>query len=732
MKKTLLAAMAMVSLCSYGQLAVEGFENPWVSPGSGLPASPPGWTVINQFGPGVTWVQSPANSGDLPAHSGSYAAYLNKENVSPTDVIPKDWLISPAFSVPQNAQIRFFSKLMTNGDQGGIYKVYVGTDPADLTTFSPIYTATELQINPIQTEYAEKFVTIPSNYMGQQVHIAFVMEGDNADRWLLDDVGIVTACNAPTAIDVEVIDVTSVEISWTETGTATQWEIEVLPETAAPTGWGTVVTVNPYVLTGLSPGIYKVYVRAACEDGGMSAWSGPHIFYTDEAFNNTVEGTVRMDANGDNLCNEDDTPLGNTAVSVNIDGAYAYTAYTDANGKYTLYGFQEGIHTLSLTPFIPGFPTFPSVEETVEFTEEVNEWSVSHCLPQQAPFNNLGVNFFTYANPRPGFNIIYFLQVKNWANSDADNVTVSLEFDSSRLEFASEDSSFNGVVSGNTITFTVGDVDAFQQMSGGIKFYVKQPPVNIGGETISFNAVLSAVENDIDTTNNTMVYEDVIVNSYDPNDITVHEGAKIKEDQVNDYLTYTIRFQNTGTAEAINIKLENELDDLLDWETFQPIASSHGYTVKRTDNLLEFEYKDIFLPDSTANEPGSHGHVTYRIKPKAGFGIGDIVSNTAEIYFDFNEAIVTNTATTEVISSTAGLNDNALAIARLYPNPVKDQLYVEVAHGELQSLAVYDINGRLCLSAISGSIDTNTLNSGIYFVRVTTDAGSANYKIIKH
>ncbi|RDI12010.1 T9SS-dependent choice-of-anchor J family protein [Flavobacterium sp. AG291] len=731
MKKTLLAVMAMVSLCGYAQQPIEGFESPWVSQGPNLPLAPPGWIVINQFGPAVTWVQSPADSEDLPAHTGSYAAYLNKENVAVSDVIPKDWLISPAFEVTENAQIRFYSRLMVNGDQGGIYKVYVGTDPADLTTFTAIYTATEFQINPIQTDYTEKFVTIPSNYAGQQVHIAFVMEGDNADRWLLDDVGIFTACNAPTAIVVENIDLTSAEISWTETGTATQWEIEVVPVNVVPTGWGVVATANPFVVTGLSSGAYKVYVRAVCEDGGMSAWSGPQMFYTDEAFDNTVTGTVRMDANGDTVCNEEDTLLGSIAVSVSIDGVYAYTAYTDANGEYVLYGFEDGVHTLTLTPSIPGFPEFPSVEETVEFTDEINEWSISHCLPEQAPFNNLGVNFYTYSNPRPGFNIVYFLTVKNWANSNVDDVAVSLEFDSSKLEFISEGSSFNGVVSGNTIAFTVGDVAAFQQILGNVKFYVKQPPVNIGGEVINFNAELSVVESDIDMTNNTIVYEDVIVNSYDPNDITVHEGAKIYEEQVNDYLTYTIRFQNTGTAEAINIKLENELDELLDWETFQPIASSHGYTVKRTDNLLEFEYKDIFLPDSTSNEPGSHGHITYRIKPKAGFGIGDIVSNTAEIYFDFNEAIVTNTATTEVVEI-LGLNDNALRIAKLYPNPVKDQLHVEVAQGELMSVNVYDINGRLCFSGNDTIIDTYTLKSGIYFVKVTTDAGSGSYKLIKH
>lgn len=732
MKKTLLAVMAMVSLCGYAQIPIEGFESPWVSPGPDLPAAPPGWRVVNEQGPIITWQQSGENSTESPPFGGNHAAFLGKENVSPTAPSPRDWLISPLIQVIPNAQLQFRSRLTLPADQGGIYKIFVGTDASDLSTFTEIYSATELELNPIQTEYMLKYITIPEAYTNAQVHIAFVMEGDDADRWLIDDVGIFAACNPPSELVAVNITDNSAEISWTENGNATQWEIEILPDTAAPTGIGVVVTSNPYVVTDLLPGVYKIYIRSTCNDGGMSVWVGPYYLYADQAFNNTVHGIVRYDANDDETCDDTDTPIAGAAVSVTIDGEYAYTAYTGLNGEYILYGLEDGTHTLTLVPSVPGFPAFPALTETVEFDEEVDDWSVSHCLPYPDPFNNMGINLYTYGDPRPGFDIIYYLQVKNWGVIDNEAVTVALQFDAARLDFVPTGSSFNGVVSGNTITLTVGDIAAAQQVLGNIKFHVKEPPVNMGQEIINFSAALSAVANDIDMTNNTVVYEDIIVNSYDPNDITVHEGAEINEDQTENYLTYTIRFQNTGSAEAINIKLENTLDELLDWDTFEPIASSHSYIVKRTESLLEFEYDNIFLPDSTANEPGSHGHITYRIKPKASFGLNDMISNKAEIYFDFNPAIDTNIATTKVVQETAGLNNNALAIARLYPSPVKDQLHVEVAQGELQSVAVYDINGRLCLSANAGIIDTNSLTSGIYFVKVTTDAGSANYKIIKH
>lgn len=723
MKKTLLAAMAMVSLCAHAQLAVEGFET-W-------PVT--GWTTHGNGGIGITWQQANGTTSQ-PPYSGSHSAFLDKENV-PNGTVAQDWLVSPLFQVPENTVIRFASRLTIAGDQGSVYKLLLlpsTGNPDVLSDYVTLQQWTELELNPLQTDYILKNVAIPAAYTGTMARFAFYMEGDDADRWLVDDVRVHSVCNDPSELSAT-FDGISADLSWTENGDATAWEIEVVSVTNAPTGSGVVYSGSlPYTVTGLVPEVaYKYYVRALCPDGGQSNWVGPFGFGEDTV--NVVHGRLDYDSNNDGICDDNNGPLfSNIPVSVTIDGVYAYTVYTNSDGVYSLYGISDGAHTLALQVMpSPGLEEQPVLVEEIDF-DESEVWLVTHCMiiPEE-PFNNLVVNILTYANPRPGFDIAYMVKVKNLGTIDSEDVTVALEFDSARLEFIAEGSSFNGVVSGNVITLTVGDVEALGQEFGYVNFHVKQPPVNVGGEVINFAAVLSPVEDDIDMTNNTSVYEDIIVNSYDPNDITVHEGAKIKEDEVTNYLTYTIRFQNTGTAEAINIKLENELDDLLDWETFETVDSSHGYEVERNGNLLEFEYKDIFLPDSTSNEPGSHGHITYRIKPKAGFGIGDIVSNTAEIYFDFNEAIVTNTATTEVVEI-LGLNDNALAIAKLYPNPVKDQLHIEVAQGELQSVVVYDINGRLCLSANNSIIDTYTLKSGIYFVKVTTDAGSGSYKLIKH
>ena len=78
------------------------------------------------------------------------------------------------------------------------------------------------------------------------------------------------------------------------------------------------------------------------------------------------------------------------------------------------------------------------------------------------------------------------------------------------------------------------------------------------------------------------------------------------------------------------------------------IESSHACRITQSGNKLLFEFVNINLPDSNANEPGSHGFVRFRVKPVTTLVAGDIVPNQASIYFDFNAAVQTNVATTTV------------------------------------------------------------------------------------
>ena len=90
-------------------------------------------------------------------------------------------------------------------------------------------------------------------------------------------------CPFPTSLSTNNITETSADLSWTENGSASTWNIEYGPAGFAQ-GSGTVisgVTTNPYTLSGLSQGTdYDFYVQADCGGGDTSVWSGPGTFST--------------------------------------------------------------------------------------------------------------------------------------------------------------------------------------------------------------------------------------------------------------------------------------------------------------------------------------------------------------------------------------------------------------------------------------------------------------------
>jgi len=92
-------------------------------------------------------------------------------------------------------------------------------------------------------------------------------------------------CLKPITLTATNITATSASLGWTETNAAiTQWEVIILPlgsPVPLPTATGTIVSTNPALFTGLTPGTqYTFYVRGLCPTSGTSAWSTGFNFNT--------------------------------------------------------------------------------------------------------------------------------------------------------------------------------------------------------------------------------------------------------------------------------------------------------------------------------------------------------------------------------------------------------------------------------------------------------------------
>jgi uncharacterized repeat protein (TIGR01451 family) len=223
--------------------------------------------------------------------------------------------------------------------------------------------------------------------------------------------------------------------------------------------------------------------------------------------------------------------------------------------------------------------------------------------------------------------------------------------------------------------------------------------------------------------------------SFDPNDKTgypVGYGADHYVRPGTD-IEYLIRFQNTGTDTAFRVQIIDTLSTWLDPATIRFGASSHPYRYDLNgEGIVHFIFEDIFLPDSNTNEVASHGFAKFMILPRADAPLETRIENTAAIYFDFNEPIVTNTTFHRLGENfiTVGLWQPFVPEAQVMaiPNPFSEQTTLAVK-GLVKSaglrLQVFDLRGNVVLEMESGNeffqLNRADLPSGLYLFHITRE-----------
>jgi len=225
------------------------------------------------------------------------------------------------------------------------------------------------------------------------------------------------------------------------------------------------------------------------------------------------------------------------------------------------------------------------------------------------------------------------------------------------------------------------------------------------------------------------------VGSYDPNDKQGFPAGYGSSHYIRPgtELEYLIRFQNTGTDTAFTVVIRDTLDGWFDPTTVRPGASSHNYRFEMAGpGILIFDFQNILLPDSNVNEPASHGFVQFRVSPRADVPLETDVTNSAAIYFDFNDPIITNTVQHRIGENfvTVGIwnprkPEYAVQVA---PHPLAEASWLTLS-GAPESgdyrLQVFDVNGRtvreITADAPQFLLKKDAMAPGIYLFRVERD-----------
>jgi uncharacterized repeat protein (TIGR01451 family) len=230
--------------------------------------------------------------------------------------------------------------------------------------------------------------------------------------------------------------------------------------------------------------------------------------------------------------------------------------------------------------------------------------------------------------------------------------------------------------------------------------------------------------------NNTQAFNNTVTGSYDPNDKTVRTSSGLSDTQYfptdDQWVDYTIRFQNTGTDTAFQVAVVDTIDVDLDLSTLEILVASHAFTPSfDADRVLRFSFDDIMLPDSSVNEAASHGLISFRLRPIAGIAAGTEIHNAADLYFDFNPPVHTNDADLMVETGTS-VQAQAKEAVRVFPNPVRDLLHIESA-AEVSRLEIFSVDGRSVLTAstVVNTLNVSELTRGVYVLLIRTSDGAS-------
>ncbi len=374
---------------------------------------------------------------------------------------------------------------------------------------------------------------------------------------------------------------------------------------------------------------------------------------------NFTSGYVFKDANGNGI--KDSLEIG---MPVPVNYSSNYGIWPDSAG------FFNAVSDTGNITFQVNVPTYLTSTTPASQTVHVVTGSVDTLYFGLQPIpniNDLKVDLTSITFLRPGFKAKYKIHYQNVGTEIITNVKVKFLKPAALANLSSLPAM--SAANGDTLIWNIPALYPYQQ--GDILIQDSVFANATLGDTANAYAWIEPLAADTTPQNNSSASSNIIRGSFDPNDKAV--SPEVVLPNTTGYLEYIIRFQNTGTDTAFAVMVIDTLSSLLNVSSLEMISASHSYDLWIENGVAKWNFINILLPDSNTNELESHGFVKFRIKSLPGLNTGASIPNTANIYFDYNVAVITNTIIVNVTPlSLPFIEDEKM---QLFPNPVHQTIH---------------------------------------------------------
>jgi|GEM_PF-6040487 len=447
-----------------------------------------------------------------------------------------------------------------------------------------------------------------------------------------------------------------------------------------------------------------------------------------------AKGSVFLDHNCNNVQDVGEYPLWNLML-FNHDLPLTNTFF---DGSFEAFLFNNETHIIS--PYVnSNLHSVPAYYEITTDTSLQLYDNLNFALCPDSLYHDLGIHLAMLAELRRGFTTKFRTCFEN-AGVYIEDPVATLSFDDHpAIEIVN---AAGGAVNGNTISWEFSGFQALAAFCPEVVISVDQGAML--GEEVIATATIAGQDSidEISYVNNIAITKGHITGSYDPNDKIVNQ-PEIPPSNEGTVLEYTIRFQNTGTSYAEFVEVIDTLEAGLNIRSIKMIDASHPYHLSFPDsNVVKWRFDNILLPDSTTNEPESHGFVHFAIATNDSLIVNTEIKNECAIYFDFNDPVITAPAVTYVKLPTSVYDPHQSPYdIRLFPNPTNDYFLLNVAINvpDHVKMEMTDLNGKVILSKKIGSLqagqhtfsfDTSAMPTGMYLIHLSGHMGRITQKVL--
>lgn len=489
--------------------------------------------------------------------------------------------------------------------------------------------------------------------------------------------------------------------------------------------------LNPYKVTDFAID-QNDNIWITLHDGGLMLFNENQIQDIESTPLPEITGSIYRDFNQNGQQDPEDLPLALQKVTLSPLGL---TTFTNFDGSYR-FSVPPGEYDVQYLPI----ENWTIDNSSDDYEIDLTLAGVSELDFRVAPIQEIDQLevFLNEGFPRCNTVANYYLTTWNYGTSAADG---ELRFHPDAASTLVQSFPPPNDFDGDTMIWIFNEMLPYE--SNQVYLQIQMPSSDFLDSTLVFQSFIDKIDGGSAVRLDSSIANQMLLCAYDPNDKMGQSEGETRNGQslFHDALNYTIRFQNTGNDTAFTVVVRDTLSENLDLNTFEILATSHAFTSRLESNgAVEFKFENIELPDSTTNYLGSQGFINFRIKTLDDLPSPTTIQNTAYIYFDFNDAIVTNTAMNELVDEFVPVFNRSIISLKLsaFPNPATTEVWIKTESSVMenfnfqifntmgQSLKTGKIKGR-----ILEKVNLNDFPNGIYWIHVQNGEKFGSIRFVK-